>query len=118
MTLKLNKHENVSSNTNPFDIDKYLNENWDNILKYAENINTEITSIKETNEDQDKNIKENTKSIEEIKEEAAEIKAENVRLRSDINSISLVGEAEGESIDLDDSSDARFLEFEIGGNHK
>lgn len=118
MTLKLNKHENVSSNTNPFDIDKYLNENWDNILKYAENINTEITSIKETNEDQDKNIKENTKSIEEIKEEAAEIKAENVRLRSDINSIALIGEAEGESIDLDDSSDARFLEFGLGGNHK
>ena len=78
----------------------------------------EITSIKETNEDQDKNIKENTKSIEEIKEESAEIKAENVRLRSDINSISLVGEVEGESIDLDDSSDARFLEFGLGGNHK
>lgn len=49
--------------------------------------------------------------------ENAEVKAENERLRSDIESISLVGEAEGESIDLEDSSGARFKKFGVGGNH-
>lgn len=29
--LKLFKHENVTINTNPFDIEKSLNENWDKI---------------------------------------------------------------------------------------
>lgn len=59
----------------------------------------------------------NKKSIENLKQENIEIKAENKRLRSDIESISLLGEAEGESIDLDDSSGARFKKFGIGGNH-
>ena len=102
-------------------VDECIDELKETNNKFATSIKKlqeEITSIKETNEDQDKSIKENTKSIEEIKEEAAEIKAENVRLRSDINSIALIGEAEGESIDLDDSSDARFLEFGLSGNHK
>ena len=29
--LKLFKNENVTANTNPFDIEKSLNENWDKI---------------------------------------------------------------------------------------
>lgn len=50
--------------------------------------------------------------------ENEEVKAENERLRDDIKSIALVGEESGESIDLEDSSEARFNKFEIGGNHK
>lgn len=93
-------------------------ENLDELEKDNANNITLIEKLQKENNDQDKDIESNSRSIEEIKEEAEEIKAENVRLRSDINSIALIGEVEGESIDLDDSSEARFLEFGIGGNHK
>lgn len=76
-----------------------------------------IEELKQKNAKQDESIKTNASEIEELKQENIEIKAENKRLRSDIESISLLGEAEGESIDLEDSSEARFNKFEIGGNH-
>ena len=90
-----------------------------------EAINKSIEAINKKNTEQDTNIQKNAKDIETnqnnikaLQVKNAEVKAENERLRSDIESISLVGEAEGESIDLDDSSGARFKKFEIGGNHK
>lgn len=46
-----------------------------------------------------------------------EQRLENERLRNDIKSIALTGEASGENIHLEDSSDAR-CEIEIGGNQK
>lgn len=90
-----------------------------------EAINKSIEAINKKNTEQDTNIQKNVKDIEAnqnnikaLQVENAEVKAENERLRSDIGSISLVGEAEGESIDLEDSSGARFKKFEIRGNHK
>ena len=77
-----------------------------------------IKEIEDKNSEQDTNIKTNQEDIKALQEENAEVKAENERLKNDINSISLVGQAEGESIDLNDSSNARFNKFEIGGNHK
>lgn len=136
--LNLNKHNNVSTNTDAFDVEKYLNENLDiidnaigkineNILDLqTDNVSSkeDISLIKQKNSEQDKNIQKNAKDIEAnqnnikaLQVENAEVKAENERLRSDIESISLVGEAEGESIDLEDSSGARFKKFGVGGNH-
>lgn len=46
-----------------------------------------------------------------------EQRLENERLRNDIKSIALPGEASGENIHLEDSSNAR-CEIEISGNHK
>lgn len=89
-----------------------------------EAINKNIEAINNKNTEQDTNIQKNAKDIEvnqnnikALQVENAEVKAENERLRSDIESISLLGQAEGESIDLDDSSGARFNKFGIGGNH-
>lgn len=143
--LNLNKHNNVSTNTDAFDVEKYLNENLniiDNAIgKINENLDknadelknlqkdntgnkTAIEAINKKNTEQDTNIQKNAKDIETnqnnikaLQVKNAEVKAENKRLRSDIESISLVGEAEGESIDLDDSSGARFKKFGVGGNH-
>lgn len=36
--LGLNKHDNVTNNTNPFDIENYLNTNWDILDKAVGNI--------------------------------------------------------------------------------
>lgn len=150
--LKFNEHTEVSTNTKPFDLEKYLNENWNALIEYSQSVNenielinknldkntdelknlqkdntgnkTAIEAINKKNTEQDTNIQKNTKDIEAnqnnikaLQVKNAEVKAENERLRSDIESISLLGEAEGESIDLDDSSGARFKKFGVGGNH-
>lgn len=64
---------------------------------------------------QDKNIKQD-KTIEELKAENIELKAENERLNNDINAISVTVKAEGENITLNDTADARFKSFGISGN--
>lgn len=96
-----------------------------NEIKNVVNTNaSETEEINKKNTEQDteiqtnaKNIEVNQNNIKALQVENAEIKAENERLKSDIESISLVGQVEGESIDLNDSSNARFLKFGIGGNH-
>lgn len=108
-------------------INKNLDKNADelkNLQKDNTGNKTAIEAINKKNKEQDTNIQKNAKDIEvnqnnikALQVENAEVKAENERLRSDIESISLVGEAEGESIDLDDSSGARFKKFGVGGNH-
>ena len=42
--LKLKKHDNVETNTEKFDIENYLNGNWDKINKNAKEVNTIIQS--------------------------------------------------------------------------
>ena len=137
--LKLKKHDDVLENTNAFNIEEYFNYNWCKIDENIEQINEKIKQnsnnieslqadnttnkkrieeLKQKNAEQDESIKTNASEIEELKQENIEIKAENERLRDDIKSIALVGEESGESIDLEDSSEARFNKFEIGGNHK
>lgn len=137
--LKLKKHDDVLENTNAFNIEEYLNDNWGKIDENIEQINEKIKQnsnnieslqadnttnkksieeLKQKNAEQDESVKTNASEIENLKQENIEIKAENERLRDDIKSIALVGEESGESIDLEDSSEARFNKFEIGGNHK
>ena len=150
--LKFNEHTEVSTNTKPFGLEKYLNENWNALIEYSQSVNenielinknldknadelknlqkdntgnkTAIEAINKKNTEQDTNIQKNAKDIEvnqnnikALQVKNTEVKAENERLRSDIESVSLIGQAEGESIDLDDSSGARFKKFGVGGNH-
>ena len=80
--------------------------------------NHATTKINEYNTNAENKINEYNQNAESLTNRITDCEEEDKRLRNDINSIAIVGEAEGESIDLDDSSDARFLEFEVGGNHK
>lgn len=158
-----NIHETPAINQNEFDVETYLNANWEK-TKEAVNNNAEelmqaqkdISTLKEdnktnkssidvlekSNETRDRKISKNAEDIEAIqgsiktatetinkkdneqdgkitlnKESIKEIQAENERLREDIKSIALQGEASGENIHLEDSSEAR-CEIEIGGNQK
>lgn len=158
-----NIHETPAINQNEFDVETYLNANWEK-TKEAVNNNAEelmqaqkdISTLKEdnktnkssidvlekSNETRDEKISKNTEDIEAIqgsiktatetinkkdneqdedikanKETIKEIQAENERLRNDIKSIALPGEASGENIHLEDSSNAR-CEIEIDGNQK
>lgn len=159
---ELNIHRDVNS-TEQFDVQGYLNENWDKMQDVVDNnakelmqVQKDISTLKEdnktnksridvlekSNETRDGKISKNTEDIEAIqgsiktatetinkkdneqdedikanKESIKEIQAENERLREDIKSIAIQGEANGESIHIEDSSSAR-CEVEICGNHQ
>lgn len=159
---ELNIHRDVNS-TEQFDVQGYLNENWDKMQDVVDNnaeelmqVQKDISTLKEdnktnkssidvlekSNETRDGKISKNAEDIEAIqgsikaaietinkkdneqdedikanKESIKEIQAENERLREDIKSIALLGEASGENIHLEDSSNAR-CEIEIGGNYQ
>lgn len=159
---ELNIHRDVNS-TEQFDVQGYLNENWDKMQDVVDNnaeelmqAQKDISTLKEdnktnkssidvlekSNETRDEKISKNVEDIEAIqrsikaateiinkkdneqdgkitlnKESIKEIQAENERLREDIKSIATIGEASGENIHLEDSSEAR-CEIKICGNHQ
>lgn len=159
---ELNIHRDVNS-TEQFDVQGYLNENWDKMQDVVDNnaeelmqVQKDISTLKEdnktnkssidvlekSNETRDEKISKNVEDIEAIqrsikaatetinkkdneqdedikanKESIKKIQAENERLREDIKSIATIGEASGENIHIEDSSNAR-CEIEIGGNQK
>ena len=148
---ELNVHRDVNS-TEQFDVQDYLNENWDKMQDVVDNnaeelmqaqkdiitlkkdnktnkssidvleksdetINKSLEDIDTKDKKQDENIKANKELIEALQTENIEIKSENERLRNDIKSIALPGEASGENIHIEDSSDAR-CEIEICGNQQ
>lgn len=159
---ELNIHRDVNS-TEQFDVQGYLNENWDKMQDVVDNnaeelmqVQKDISTLKEdnktnkssidvlekSNETRDEKISKNVEDIEAIqgsiktatetinkkdneqdgkitlnKESIKEIQAENERLREDIKSIATIGEASGENIHLEDSSEAR-CEIKICGNQK
>ena len=114
--IGLFKHDNPATNTDQFNVDKALNQNWDKtdnaIGKDRERITTletdnttnkqDITEIKAKDTEQDKYI--------------SELEAENTRLRQDLNGLPK-GQASGESIDLTGSAEMR-CDLKISGNSK
>lgn len=144
--LKLFKHdEPLESNENEFDIDKALNQNWDKVDEYVEQLNTdinslqeentkskeEITNIKEEQETQNANIEENENKIVELQNkdtdqdnkilqleiEKAELEEELKETKKDLYATCIHGQASGNSIHIEDSSGAR-CEIGISGNSK
>ncbi len=124
--LKLKKHDNVTTNTNQFDIENYMNDNWDKVGEFAGQVNEKVIEI-EDNIDLVKQRTEqavedintellNKASKEELQEARIALQAELLATKKDLQASSLEGQAEGESLYLQDSSDARFREFGIGGN--
>ena len=120
--LKLFKQDNPTTNTNNFDIEKTLNDNWDKLdenagttnkkLESLEKVdsttNETITAIQEEQTAQNTSIEKNTTDIEQNKkavdEELTKIKKENSLLKSQIPT----GTASGNSIHLEDSSNMDF----------
>ena len=94
--LKLKKHDNVETNTEKFDIENYLNGNWDKINKNAKEVNTKISNINSNNTELEKELKE---------------------AREDFYQASIRGQASGEYIHVEDSSNCRSI-IGIGGNHE
>lgn len=94
--LKLKKHDNVETNTEKFDIENYLNGNWDKINKNAKEVNTKISNINSNNTELEKELKE---------------------VQEDFYQNSIRGQASGEYIHVEDSSNCR-AKISIGGNQE
>lgn len=94
--LKLKKHDNVETNTEKFDIENYLNGNWDKINENAKEVNTKISNINSNNTELEKELKE---------------------AQEDFYQNSIRGQASGEYIHVEDSSNCR-AKIGIGGNHE
>ena len=126
--LKLFKQDNPTTNTNNFDIEKTLNENWDKLdenagttnkkLESLEKVdsttNETITAIQEEQTTQNENIEKNAEGIaqnkKDVDEELTKIKKENSLLKSQIPT----GTASGNNIHLEDSSNMDF-EWKLRG---
>lgn len=105
--IENNKTEMKKSNETR---DGKISKNTENIEAIQGSIKTAIETINKKDNEQDEDIKANKETIKEIQ-------AENERLREDIKSIATIGEASGENIHIEDSSNSR-CEIEIGGNQK
>lgn len=130
--LKLFKQDNPTTNTNNFDIEKTLNDNWDKLdenagttnkkLESLEKVdsttNETITAIQEEQTTQNENIEKNAEGIaqnkKDVDEELTKIKKENSLLKSQIPT----GTASGNSIHLEDSSNMDFEWKLRGGSYQ
>lgn len=126
----LNIHENPATNTNQFDIENYLNHNWEEIKEVVNNNADELQTIqdKQTTQKQDildlkqkdteideEQQTQNT-DIENLKKENIELREENKSLRNDLNNLIPTVKGEGEDITLEGTAEATFKKLEVGGN--
>ena len=115
--LKLKKHDNVETNTEKFDIENYLNGNWDKINENAKKVNTDISNINSKNKEQDTNIEQLQENTETSSNKIAELEKELKEAQEDFYQNSIRGQASGEYIHVEDSSNCRSI-IGIGGNHE
>lgn len=115
--LKLKKHDNVETNTDKFDIENYLNGNWDKIDKNVGEVNTSISNINSKNKEQDTNIGQLQENTETSSNKISELEKELKETQEDFYQASVRGQASGEYIHVEDSSNCR-AKIGIGGNHE
>lgn len=115
--LKLKKHDNPETNTEKFDIENYLNGNWDKIDKNVGEVNTNISNINSKNKEQDTNIKQLQGNTETSSNKIAELEKELKEAQEDFYQNSIRGQASGEYIHVEDSNNCR-AKIGISGNHE
>ena len=115
--LKLKKHDNPETNTEKFDIENYLNGNWDKIDKNVGEVNTDILNINSKNKEQDTNIGQLQENTETSSNKIAELEKELKEAQEDFYQNSIRGQASGEYIHVEDSSNCRSI-IGISGNHE
>ena len=128
----LNAHENPSANENEFDVENYMNVNWEKIIDVVDNNADELIQVQGKQTEQstaintlDKEIKLNTDAIEGNKKSIEELTAENTALKEELerqkedNKLNgLTEDNEGEMLHITNTTGARFNSLEIFGNEK
>ena len=115
--LKLKKHDNPETNEEQFDIENYLNVNWDKLEEFATNVDGKVIEIEDNIEEINKKDTEQDNKIVELQNEKIELEKELKEIQEDFYQSSIRGQASGEYIHVEDSSGAR-CKIGIGGNHK
>lgn len=115
--LKLKKHDNPETNTEKFDIENYLNGNWDKIDKNVGEVNIDISNINSKNKEQDTNIEQLQENTKTSSNKITELEKELKEAQEDFYQNSIRGQASGEYIHVEDSSNCR-AKIGIGGNHE
>ena len=115
--LKLKKHDNPETNTEKFDIENYLNGNWDKIDKNVGKVNTDILNINSKNKEQDTNIGQLQENTKTSSNKIAELEKELKEAQEDFYQNSIRGQANGEYIHVEDSNNCR-AKIGISGNHE
>lgn len=113
--LKLKKHDNPETNTEKFDIENYLNGNWDKIDKNVGKVNTDILNINSKNKEQDTNIEQLQGNTETSSNKIAKLEKELKEAQEDFYQASVRGQVSGEYIHVEDSSNCRSI-IGISGN--
>lgn len=115
--LKLKKHDNPETNTEKFDVENYLNGNWDKIDKNVGEVNTNISNINSKNKEQDTNIEQLQENTETSSNKIAELEKELKEAQEDFYQNSIRGQASGEYIHVEDSSNCR-AKIGLSGNNE
>ena len=113
--LKLFKHDNPSTNTNQFDVNKALNNNWDKLDNFAGEVNDKVIEIEDNIEElQQKTgqIEENILSIEKGQTnqntEIKNLQQEVQELEQDVKANAITEETEqAKSLKITEASGAR-----------
>lgn len=113
--LKLKKHDSPSTNEEQFDIEKYLNGNWDKIDENVGEVNTNISNINSKNKEQDTNIEQLQENTETSNNKIEKLETELKEMQEDFYQNSIRGQASGEYIHVEDSSNCR-AKIKISGN--
>ncbi len=124
-------NENVQSKLDDFnnnaqvktaEFNKAKEDTENKLTEFNNNIEAKTSEFNENaknkTEEFNTNAESYSKRITSNEAKITELETENAELKKDIEAVSLLGEAEGESIALKDSSGARFKKIELSGNSK
>lgn len=115
--LKLKKHDNPETNEEQFDIENYLNSNWDKLEEFATNVDGKVTEIQDNIEEINKKDIEQDNKIVELQNEKTELEKELKEIQEDFYQSSIRGQASGEYIHVEDSNNCRSI-IGISGNNE
>ena len=121
----LNAHENPSTNENEFDVENYMNVNWEKIIDVVDNNADELIEAQQTQiiqnstiSDMNIDIEENANNIIALQKENTALKEELKRQKEDNKLNGLTEDNSGELVHIENTTGARFNSLEIFGNEK
>lgn len=119
-----NIHQNPATNENQFDVENYLNENWNKTKEVVNNNADELISVQGRASALETDNTTNKQDISEIKEEQTEqntniesLQTKLEKVEKEFNDYAIHGQASGEFIHLTDSAKSS-CKIDIKGNVK
>lgn len=100
----LNKHENPATNENEFDIENYLNENWDKIQETVDNNADELNTAKENIENLESGQGTASADITSLKNRVSTLETDNSTNKTNISNLeeNKVDKIEGKGLSTED----------------